>query len=128
MAIELQWIDQQQTLILLEFKRGWTWAELYDAVREADQQIGSVPHTVHLLLDLTNAGRPPFDFMQVAGELFASGDARHNEGLRIVVGANWLLRSAYNTLSKLYGSKLAERPILFADTLNEARALLRTAT
>lgn len=127
MAIELQWMNPQQTLILMQFKRGWAWAELYDAVRDVDQRIGSVAHTVHVLLDLTHAGRLPLDFMQVAGELFASGDARPNEGLRIIVGANWLLRSAYNTLSKLYASKLAERPILFADNLDEAHVLLRSA-
>lgn len=124
MSIDIQWMDNRQTQILLKFKRGWTWAALTDAIREADDRISSVTQTVHLLLDLTEAGRPPLDFIKVAGDLFSSGDARPNEGLRIIIGASWLLRSAYNTLSKVYGAKLAERPILFADSMSQAQELL----
>ena len=66
----------------------------------------------------------PRDFMSRANELFAQGEARANEGQRIVVGAGRWLRMAYNSLVAVYGRKLAERPFLFANDMNEAQRLL----
>ncbi len=127
MPIEVAWGDPAQTTILLRLERGWTWEELTQAVAQADALITSVGHQVHLLIDLRGSGIPR-DFLRVAQDLFDQGDARPNEGQRIVIGAGPLARAAYQGLRSVYGAQLAERPIRFADDLDQARQMLKTDT
>lgn len=124
MGIQIKWANPRQTIIQLTLERGWTWDDLYDAIRQADRLITSVPHTVNMVIDIEKAGGLPRDFMKVAGDVFASGDARPNEGQKIVVGANWLIQTAYSGFQKVYGHKLKDRPFLFAPTLDAAYAML----
>src|SRR5690606_39902732 len=86
MSIEINWGDSSRSTIHLTFRRGWTWDHLRQAIQQADQMIGSVDHTVHLIIDLRNGGGVPGDFLSVAGDIFAQGVARANEGQRVVVG------------------------------------------
>ena len=96
------------------------------AIEQADQLITSENHTVHLVIDIHDAGGIPGDFISRAGELFAQGGARSNEGQKIVVGAGTLMRMAYKGFLKVYGSKLEGRPFIFADNLDAARTILAT--
>ena len=124
MGIEVQWANPQQSIIQLTLERGWTWDDLYEAIRQADRLITSVPHTVNMIIDIHKAGGLPRDFMKVAGDVFASGDARANEGQKIVVGANRLIQMAYGAFQKVYGHQLKDRPFKFASSLHDAYALL----
>ena len=124
MKIIVAWGDSAQTSLLLRFQHGWTWTDLKQAGEQADSMIVSQPHTVHLIIDLRQAGGLPRDFLSAANELFARGEARSNEGLRIVVGAGLLLRTAYQSLMALYGRQLENRPFLFASSLDEAQTLI----
>jgi len=124
MAIQVEWANPEQTIIQLTLRRGWAWDDLYAAIREADQFITSVRHTVNMVIDIRDVGGLPRDFMRVAGDVFASGDARPNEGQKIVVGANPLIQMAYNGFQKVYGYRLRNRPFVFAASLDAAYALL----
>jgi hypothetical protein len=124
MGIQVQWADTKQSIIQLTLERGWTWDDLYEAIRQADGLITSVQHTVNMVIDIHKAGGIPGDFMKVAGDVFASGDARANEGQKIVVGANRLIQMAYGAFQKVYGHKLKDRPFQFASTMDDAYALL----
>jgi hypothetical protein len=123
MAIQVQWANPEQTAIHLKMERGWTWDDLYGAIQRSDDLLTSVPHRVDLIIDISAAGGIPRDFMRVAGDVFASGEARSNEGKKIVVGAGWLIKGAYNTFLKVYGGQLKNRPFLFAATMDEANAM-----
>ncbi len=125
MGIHVNWYNPQQNIVHLRFSRGWKWSHFYDAVQQADGLISSVPHTTHLLIDLREAGGIPNDFMRVAGDLFSSGEARPNEGQRVIIGAGILLRMAYDGLTRVYGSKMQSRPVLFARDEPEALKLLK---
>ncbi len=124
MSIVIQWDNPEQTVIHLELRRGWIWEELKDAIREVDKLITSVDHTVHIMIDIRKAGSIPGDFMSIAGDIFASGDARSNEGKRVVIGAGTLIRMAYKGVLAIYGHKLANRPFLFASSVEEAEKLI----
>lgn len=71
MSIQVRWDNPQQTTIGITFRRGWTWAQLQTAIQHADDLIVSMPHPVHLLIDIREAGGLPGDFISRAGELFA---------------------------------------------------------
>lgn len=114
----------QADVLHIEFQRGWRWDDLRSVIAQADSYIVSQPQNVHVVIDLRNAGGIPRDFMQVAGELFAQGDARPNEGFKVVVGAGTLMRTAYHGLRRVYA--LHDRPILFARDVPEALEIIRT--
>ena len=124
MAIQVRWESTARNAIYLEIQRGWTWPDLHEAIHQADQLITSVPHTVHLLIDIRKAGGLPRDFMTAAGDIFAQGEARTNEGQKIVIGAGMLIRAAYSGFLAVYGRQLQGRPFIFADSLDEARAMV----
>lgn len=124
MAIVTRWDNKKQTVVLLEFESEWNWQELEEAVRKADQLIGSVEHFVDLIIDLEGATIPR-DVMTAAKTLLASGEARPNEGARVVVGANGAIRAIYQTVQKTFNSAVEGREVLFAPNMRDARAILR---
>lgn len=126
MQINVGWDNSDHRIVRIVFQRGWTWQDLRQAVQQADELIKSEPHTVHLVIDIHDAGGLPGDFISRAGELFAQGEARSNEGQKIVIGAGTLIRMAYKGFLKVYGSRLEGRHFTFADNLDEARAMLAT--
>lgn len=128
MRIQVGWDNPQQTIVSITFNHGWTWGQLQAAIQRADDLIVSVPNAVHLLVDIREAGGLPGDFISRAGELFAQGDARPNEGRKIVIGAGPLIRIAYNTFLKVYGQRLNGRAFEFANNLDEARLQLKSTT
>ena len=126
MQINVGWDNSDHRIVRIVFQRGWTWQDLRQAIHQADDLINSEPHTVHLVIDIHDAGGLPGDFITRAGELFSQGEARSNEGQKIVIGAGTLIRMAYKGFLKVYGNKLEGRPFTFADNLDEARAMLAT--
>ena len=126
MQINVGWDNSDHRIVRIVFQRGWTWQDLRQAIHQADELINSEPHTVHLVIDIHDAGGLPGDFISRAGELFAQGEARSNEGQKIVIGAGTLIRMAYKGFLKVYGNKLEGRPFTFADNLDEARTMLAT--
>jgi hypothetical protein len=126
MGINVAWTDSTRKIVKLDFQRGWTWDDLYAAIQQADNLITSVSHTVNMIIDISHAGGLPRDFMRVAGDVFDSGEARANEGQKIVVGASGLIQLAYGGFQKVYGHKLQNRPFQFAPSLDAAYALLES--
>jgi hypothetical protein len=125
MGIQVSWANAQT--VLITFQPGWVWDELYASVGEADRMIVNAEGTVHLIIDIRKAGGIPRDFLNVAGDLLNQGSARDNVGEKVVVGANWLIRTAYQGFLSVYGHRMEGRPLRFASNLDEAQAML-TAT
>ena len=124
MAIVTRWDNKQKSAILLEFESEWTRADLEAAVKKSDQLIGSVDQVVHLIIDLEGTSMPS-DILSVARDLLSAGEARPNEGARVVVGANGAIRTGYQMLQKTLLSAVVGREVLFAASLADARAILR---
>ncbi|MBZ0287168.1 MAG: hypothetical protein K8I30_06095, partial [Anaerolineae bacterium] len=113
----------EQTIGII-FQPGWSWDDVRAAGQKADQLIVDAPHRVDLLIDIRKAGGLPRDFLSQAGELLDQGSARANEGEKVIVGANWLIRTAYQGFLTVYGHRLEGRPLRFAADLNEAQQIL----
>ncbi len=124
MAIVTRWDNKKKSIVMLEFESEWSWDDLENAVQKADSLIGSVEHFVDLIIDLEGTSIPK-DFLNAAKTLLGSGEARSNEGARVVVGANGTMKTIYQTLQKTLGGTVEGREILFAPSLNDARAIIR---
>ena len=125
MAILTRWDNKGKTIILLEFESEWSWEDLEGAVSKSDRLIGSVPHMVDLIIDVGGAAFPLSEILSKSRALLAAGDARPNEGVRVVVGANGIMRTAYQTYHSTFQSAVQGREVLFADSLLDARAIIR---
>lgn len=123
MSILTTWDDKEQTRVLIEFETSWTWEELEAAIEVVDEMIGSVAHQVDIMIDVEGSTLPK-DFLSAARNLLANPEGRPNEGSRVVIGANKVIRTAYTTLQKTFGEKLVGREIVFAEDLPQARSLL----
>jgi hypothetical protein len=123
MAIITRWDNKKKSVVLLEFESEWSWGELEEAVQKADALIGSVENFVDLIIDLEGTSIPK-DIMNAAKTLLASGEARPNEGARVVVGANGAMKTIYQAVQKTVSSA-SEREILFAPSISDARAIIR---
>ena len=124
MAIITRWDNKKKTVVLLEFESEWSWTELEEAVQKADSLIGSVEHFVDLIIDLEGTSIPK-DIINAAKTLLSSGEARPNEGARVVVGANGAMKTIYQTIQKTLNSTAEGREILFAPSITDARAIIR---
>jgi len=123
MAIITRWDNKKKSVVLLEFESEWSWADLEEAVQKADALIGSVENFVDLIIDLEGTSIPK-DIVNAAKTLLASGEARPNEGTRVVVGANGAMKTIYQAVQKTVNS-VSEREILFAPSISDARAIIR---
>jgi len=123
MAIITRWDNKKKSVVLLEFESEWSWGELEEAVQKADALIGSVENFVDLIIDLEGTSIPK-DIVNAAKTLLASGEARPNEGARVVVGANGAMKTIYQAVQKTVNN-VSEREILFAQTISDARAIIR---
>jgi len=124
MAIITRWDNKKKTVVLLEFESEWSWTELEDAVQKADSLIGSVEHFVDLIIDLEGTSIPK-DIVNAAKTLLSSGEARPNEGSRVVVGANGAMKTIYQAIQKTVSTAAEGREILFAPSITDARAIIR---
>lgn len=127
MAINTRWDDKKKSIVLLEFETEWSWADLEEAIQKADALIGSVENFVDLIIDLEGTSIPK-DIMSAAKALLASGEARPNEGARVVVGANGAMKTIYQALQKTLNTAVDGREILFAPSISDARAIIRGLT
>jgi hypothetical protein len=125
MGINTRWDNRDKTTILMEFETEWSFGDLEDAIRRVDEMIISVEHQVDVLIDVEGA-KLPKDVMNMAKMLISTGEARANEGNRIVVGASSVVRQGYTAIVKMFPDKLNGRQILFADDLSHARAVLNS--
>ncbi len=124
MTIHTLWQDDAQSTILMKFAPDWSWEDLQTAVSSTDSMIGSVVHRVDLIIDLSEGLKIPGDVREMVGSLLNNGAARPNEGVKIVVGANRLLRMIYGGVRRFYASQLGDRELLFANDLDHAQLLL----
>lgn len=124
MGILTMWDNRDKTVVRMEFESEWTWADLESAIKETDDFISSMAHQVDVIIDIEGT-KLPNDFMSAAKNLLANPEPRPNEGNRIVVGANNVVKTGYQTIVKTFGEKLVGREVLFATNLPEARAMLR---
>ena len=125
MAIMVLWDKADKQAIRMEFETKWTLDDLERAIEVSDQHIASVENVVDVIIDIEGS-QIPRDFMNIARRLLANPEPRANEGQRIVVGANNFVRQGYKAVQSTFGDKLADRDLLWASTLAEARAILHS--
>ncbi len=126
MGVELYWDNDERTVMLLEFEGRWTWEQLFEQLAIAKQVGDKASYEIGAIVNIADGATIPggslfkpvnFENAKKMLEMGSSGT-----GPIVIAGGNPMLRTAYDTMSRLNAS--ATSNIYFTRTVAEARSLL----
>jgi hypothetical protein len=121
MSIITSWVDPEKTIARYEFVGQWTWDEMSVAIKEMYAMLGSVPHKVDIIIDLSgSSGEPPRGML--AHLRAGTMEARNNWNSGVFVGVSPFVRVLLNTFRRVE-PRLAKRYAV-ANTIQEAQTLI----
>jgi hypothetical protein len=123
MAIQTQWDDGQNKVIRVEVEGRWSWDELQTALKHTIELMDSVPHKVDFIIDVSRSSLIPGGATQAAQSV-ATPETHRNEGIKVVVGSNALMRIAYEAYRRINSSLGKNQEFLFAKSREDARTLI----
>jgi hypothetical protein len=123
MSIDLAWDEQDAQIIRVNVSGDWTWTMMETALEQAIGMMDSVDHTVHYIIDIRE-GRLDLGSALKQAQQAATPETHRNEGIKVVVGANFMIRTLYGAYRKMIERMGKDQEFLFADTPEEARVLI----
>jgi hypothetical protein len=126
MSVDLYWDNDEQTIVLCEFSKGWTWEALFGALNKIKSLTQDRTDTVGAIVDMSNGlGVPNGSLFSIETRdkakqmLKMSADGK---GPIAIVGAN----GAIKLVSKAFAlvDKNALKDVYFVDSVDEARNIL----
>jgi len=121
MHYTIHWDNDAKTVVLQQYHQGATKDDWYQMARESAQMLGTVPHTVYLIIDEHHI---EFD-ANSADMRYLEKQAPANEGACVIVVPRH--QQLYKTIKKKIREKTVhnEREAYFVETIDEARQLLK---
>lgn len=117
MAVYVHWDDEDKSILCQVYTGAWTLDEFNHTIRKTHKLLSGLPHTVHIIVDLTQSERSPSNILAAIRDL--DRYTTPNQGLVVLVGADAFSRSIISM-----AKRLAPRATLnghFADSITEAR-------
>lgn len=123
MGVTVEWDNAQHTILRYTFTGQWTWEEFAAAFAEARALAKPVRHPVYYILDVRAMTAMPSGALARLRNIHLH---HHGEDfVSVVVGSDPTIEALYILLTRTY--KAIAKRYQFAETLEEARALLRAA-
>ena len=124
MPIDVEWDNEQQTIIRQIFEGKWTWREFLAATTiETNNRIRSVEHMVHVISDFRESDSLPFGGSALSYAKEALADFPENGGLVLIVSESYFLRSLVLIFRNVFRGKMGNRTHT-VKTMEEAYALI----
>ncbi len=123
MAVRVEWDNKEKTVIRYSLEGQWTWDELLEAVATSNAMLDAAGHKIHFIHDASNSKGIPNGALSQLKRFI--GKEHPNTGHSVIVGgrgsAIMLARGLLGMVDRVYKKDWA---FMFADTLEEARAML----
>lgn len=126
MSVDLYWDNDEQTIILCEFSKGWTWEALFGALNKVKTITQSRSDTVGAIVDMSQGlGVPNGSLFSIETRdkakqmLQMSADGK---GPIAIVGANGVIKLVSKAFALV--DKNALKDVYFVDSTDEARQIL----
>ena len=126
MSVDLYWDNDEQTIVLCEFSKGWTWEALFGALNKIKSLTQNRADTVGAIVDMSNGLGVP------NGSLFSTETrdkakqmlqmSADGKGPIAIVGANGAIKLVSKAFALL--DKNALKDVYFVDSVDEARNIL----
>lgn len=123
MGVDIQWANDDQTVILCTISGEGTWEDLYTMVEQQVVMMASVDHIVHNILNFEAEIKriPPNAFLHLRRLMSID---RPNEGGVVIVGGPAMAKNLLSIVHRIYGLRDEAARMMFADTVEEAYTLL----
>lgn len=122
MPVNIEWDNDDQTIVRMEMVGHWTWDEAYAGAERGYAMLQSVEYEVGVIIDFSrSAGLPP-NALPNARRMIQRRHPR--TGLTVFVGANTLFMALWNVFAKVYTLFAQKQNSIFAATVAEARRIL----
>lgn len=126
-TIELYWDDDEQTIMLAYFRRGWTWAGMFDTLRDIQRVTGRRRELIGAIVQIESGATVPngnvfsHETRDKARQMLQMGAA--GKGPIAVVGMNAFLQMVAKGFTIL--DRRALDDVYFTDSVAEARRVIR---
>lgn len=114
------WENDEKTILRQIYTDRWTVDDFLACTDRTYRLLKSVPHTVHIIIDLSQAVRTPSNILSVMR--YAEQHVNDNLGLITVVGADDFAKAVFMPAKRIAPN--ATRNMIFVETLPEAYAHL----
>lgn len=121
MDIQVNWDNEEHTIIRYDYGPAWTWQNFAAAIEQAQAMVGADGRTVDIIANFTEGAPPP------VGALTRFSSAMRGNpsgvGMVVITGGGMFVTLLVSTFSQVYRG--LARHVQVAATLEEARELLR---
>ena len=120
MGVNVSWDNAEHTILHWDFIDHWDWKEFLAAQQQTIDLMNTVPHTVHVIVDVSRAPGLP------AGALGQLHNYRKSEspnaGRVVIVGMNQLVKAAVTMFLRIFPADWGT--VTFANSVEEARIIV----
>ncbi len=120
MSINVQWDNEEHTLVRWDFIGTWDWNDFLAAQKASNELISSVPHRVDIIGDVSGSHQIPPG--AIARFRTYRRDDPPNAGRVVLVGASAYIRTMVEIFRGIFPNTGGN--FTFADSLEEARSAL----
>src|SRR3954464_1167446 len=121
MSIEVNWDNEEKTIIQYVYEGRWTLQDFDDARAKAAKLEETVTHRVDVIIDVRKSSLVPTGTISRGKQVMTTTPSSHpNEGTAVIVGAGPLVRSIYDVVNKVYPDIVRRRGFRFARSMDEA--------
>lgn len=129
MPIQTYWDNDEKTIIRYEMYGRWTTQEFWDAYETARDMINAVEHQVYFIqvsMDKSSIGHIPNGFVTHLRSIYRNAHPRAGRTI-IIPRARGMIGEIWDRMITKAMPKIRDH-FDFADSLEEARAMLQTTT
>ncbi len=122
MAVEINWDDDQRTIVRMKLIGRWGWEDAYEGSKQGYDLLDSVDHVVNVIIDMRQSTGLPLLAMTHARNMIAKRHPR--TGMTVFLGVNSLFLTLWKAFAKSYPQVSHSNEFTFARSDEEARRIL----
>src|SRR5689334_20286455 len=119
MSITVDWYNAEKTALIYTYEGPWTWYDFDTVVSYGNSLMQSVPHTVHVVVDLKASSIVPTDVISASSRVRIANLTPANHGKLIVYRISPAIHFLASTVERIAPQWMAKRNAVFAYTLEE---------
>jgi hypothetical protein len=123
MAITIEWVDEEKTIIKWMYQGQWTWDELAAALRTQNERLGNINEDIPVIVDMRESYLLP---QNVLGNLKPMGELLSLTPSKFVVMiiTNSYVKTIFNTYTKAFPKAGGNTERVIVSTWDEALAVI----
>ncbi len=128
MGIELYWDNDEQTVMLCEFDKHWTWDEMFETLNNIKKVTDKREDVIGALIDVTRGisipGGSIFNVETRDKAMQMLKMSENGKGPMVIVGAGGFFKTLATAFNMITSDKNVLADVYFADTLTQARDIM----